>query len=194
MYLPKVSIDMDGIVADFFYSALQAHGATDRASIWPKGVWNMDQVIGVTIDEFWKKIDETEGFWEGLAVLADGKDIVQSVVQSGLPWAFLTSPSESPQCRSGKRIWVMKHFPQAKMIQCEVSKAICAAPGRLLVDDSDENVRGWREAGGDAVLVSRPWNNGTDDFEQVIQDIGGWLEGASASNLDTTLKSPDNAD
>jgi len=45
-----------------------------------------------------------------------------------------------------------------------------AAPCRLLIDDRSENVKAFRDAGGSAILVPRPWNDGSRErFESFLQ-------------------------
>ncbi len=74
---------------------------------------------------------------------------------------FLTSPTLSPDCLAGKLEWIQRFAPKWMQRQFLMgpSKHLCAKPGVLLIDDGDRNVAAFREGGGQAILVPRPWNS-----------------------------------
>lgn len=74
---------------------------------------------------------------------------------------LLTSPTLDPECLAGKLEWIHKHMPPWLHRQFLVGpvKHFCARPDALLVDDADKNVRKFKEHGGQAFLVPRPWNS-----------------------------------
>lgn len=74
---------------------------------------------------------------------------------------LLTSPTKDPECLAGKLEWIHDTMPAWMHRQYLIGprKHFCARPDSLLIDDSDENVNKFREAGGNAILVPRPWNS-----------------------------------
>lgn len=74
---------------------------------------------------------------------------------------ILTSPTKDPNSLAGKLEWIHAHFPAFMHRQYLVGprKHFCARPDTLLIDDSDEQVNNFREHGGQAILVPRPWNS-----------------------------------
>jgi hypothetical protein len=60
----------------------------------------------------------------------------------------------------GKLRWIERHMEERwlrRYIFTPVKEAF-ARPGVVLIDDCDANVTAFRDAGGRAVLVPRPWN------------------------------------
>lgn len=73
---------------------------------------------------------------------------------------FLTGPTKDPDCLAGKLEWIWRFAPQFMHRQYLIGprKQFCAHHEALLIDDSDSNVNTFREWGGNAILVPRPWN------------------------------------
>ncbi|MEN6367656.1 MAG: hypothetical protein ABFC88_12650 [Thermoguttaceae bacterium] len=71
-----------------------------------------------------------------------------------------TSPTKDPDCLAGKVEWILDHCPAWLQRQYSITprKFKYARPGALLIDDHPDNVWRWRERGGPAILVPRPWN------------------------------------
>ena len=71
-----------------------------------------------------------------------------------------TSPTKDPDCLAGKLEWIHDNLFCWLHRQYIITprKWLCANPTTLLIDDCDENVKRFREAGGQAILVPRPWN------------------------------------
>ncbi len=74
---------------------------------------------------------------------------------------ILTTPTEDPECLAGKLEWIHDHFPKWMHKQYLIGwqKHLLARPGALLIDDSDKNVDAFQKAGGQTLLVPRPWNS-----------------------------------
>lgn len=73
---------------------------------------------------------------------------------------ILTSPTKCPECLAGKLEWIVANTPTWMHRQYLIGarKHFCARPDALLIDDHEENVNKFREHGGRAILVPRPWN------------------------------------
>lgn len=71
-----------------------------------------------------------------------------------------TSPTKDPECLAGKLEWIHDHLPPWLHREFAITprKWRFARPDSLLIDDYDENIRLWRENGGVAIQVPRPWN------------------------------------
>jgi hypothetical protein len=72
-----------------------------------------------------------------------------------------TVPTKSPDCLFGKYEWMDEHLPDWMKRQYNITprKHRLSMPGVLLIDDHDANIKAWKERGGDAILVPRPWNS-----------------------------------
>jgi hypothetical protein len=144
---------MDGVLADFVGGVLTTlrglPADTPRDSIR----WSFVK------REEWEKMDGE--FWEGLSPTPEAELIVQAVEDAFGPdnVCILTSPVTTPGCYEGKLAWLRRHFPAySQRFLVGPMKQFCAAPNHVLVDDHDDNVGRFREAGGMSVLVPQPWN------------------------------------
>jgi len=156
-------LDMDGVIADFMKACCAAHNRPDpylqESSL---GIWETEKVWGITEREFWKPIDALGlGFWDGIVKTPEADRIVELLTETfgETNIAILTAPSFDPGCVPGKMAWIKRHYPQfKKRIIFGHAKEFLSAPYRVLVDDRDKNVENFRAAGGQAILVPRPWN------------------------------------
>lgn len=158
-----IFIDMDGVVADFVSAAMAVHGHTYVPEDWPAGFWNLEEVMKMTTEKFWKRIDEQfEHFWRLLAPYPWAENLIQEVAHSGVPWSFLSSPSSAAASSAGKVQWLQnwrgRHFRDYILTPAS-NKRLLAGPGRVLIDDSDRNCDQWASAGGSAILIPQPWNS-----------------------------------
>lgn len=159
---PPLFIDMDGVLIDFFTAALRTHGRHDFADLsrWPPGEWEIANVIGISIDDFWAKIDADPHWWGNLNAYEWFSPLL-SLVEShvGDNWRLLSTPSRHHHSAAGKWLWVdMIIGNQHDRLTLTKEKALLAGPGRVLIDDSDKNCEEWEAAGGRAILFPQPWN------------------------------------
>ncbi len=141
----ELFLDMDGVLCDFVTAAHAACGCTFNPVTYPKGVWPVWEAMGMSESQMWNHIDSFPYFWKQLEIypwcgeLLDLADDVK----------ILTSPHYTAECYQGK---LVKYIPRSvELILCK-SKHLLAKPGRVLIDDSDENCHEWRGAGGIAIL------------------------------------------
>lgn len=73
---------------------------------------------------------------------------------------ILTCPTFRPDSAAGKIEWIYKNLPLIFRQQFLIGlpKYMCACSGALLIDDKYQNVVEFRKAGGQAIVVPRPWN------------------------------------
>jgi hypothetical protein len=121
-----------------------------------------------SVPDFWERVTEdiwacaprSSQFWllEWAAAVVGRKNVI-----------IATVPTKSGDCLSGKHTWIERHLPVWAQRQYAATprKHFLAHERALLVDDSDSNVlefETYKNRGGNAILVPRPWNSlrGTD--------------------------------
>jgi len=74
---------------------------------------------------------------------------------------LLSAATDSPECLAGKLEWIHTYLPSFFHKQYLIGgpKRFCAGLDALLIDDRDRNIEEFRDAGGHALLVPRPWNS-----------------------------------
>jgi hypothetical protein len=153
-------VDLDGVLVNFCSGAFRVHGAR-YPDPWPVGVFAVRDVLRLDNQAFWAPMDEQ--FWADLEPMPDCRDLLHLL--EGFFGAdhvcILSSPSHDPSALAGKYRWILRHLPAyARRYLIGPAKHFCAGPGKVLLDDHDDNVQRFTEAGGQGVLVPRPWNSG----------------------------------
>ena len=104
----------------------------------------------------------TFDFWQYLPWMHDGREILQAIMDTvGLEAMYLlTTPMPNIESPTGKWLWVSDNLPiyLKRTIITPAPKSLSARPDALLIDDKDENVEEFVSAGGNAILVPRPYN------------------------------------
>lgn len=163
----KCLLDLDGCLVDFVGGAARLFGKSDPyAPYEPKrerGAYETWELLGIDKAEFWRPMGEE--FWAGLDWLPDGRSILSAVETTfgKESICLLTSPCLTPGCEAGKVRWIREHLPDySRRYLIGPAKEFCAHGRAVLVDDYDVNVDRFREHGGRAVLIPRPWNSRHD--------------------------------
>lgn len=152
--IKTVFLDMDGVVTDFFTPV-----CTKFDLPYPPQVYHFFPDIRKEVDEF---CDTT--FWQNLEWMDDGRDILRAIMDTlGLDKIFfLTGMMPNIETASGKMLWIRDNLPiyldRVILTTLKVPKSFLARPDALLIDDYDRCIDGFREAGGNAILVPRPYN------------------------------------
>lgn len=159
----RILLDMDGVIVNFVDGICKAIG---KPNPFETGTvfsgWGIWEPIGVSETEFWQACMSRD-FWENLEWTPDGERLLfmaESCV--GRNNVFLsTSPTLCPDCYAGKAAWVLFNMPSGYQFRCMFGtcKWLMANPRHILVDDGDHNVQAYRDHGGHAILVPRPWNS-----------------------------------
>lgn len=161
--ITKVFCDVDGVLCDFI-------GGTNRFFKTPYdydnypyelGIWDILDDVGNRVG--FKVVNQicTEDFWVNLPWMKDGRLLLNLVINSFNDVGFITTPMPNAGSWSGRYRWLEENLGSVmakKVIITRESKSIVAKPTTLLIDDRDKNIREFREAGGHAILVPRPWN------------------------------------
>lgn len=156
---------MDGVIDDFASSVLKVLGVKDYQI--PPGCYDMERWpgIGCSTKELWDKIDaEGVDFWADIEKYPWADDLVAACEKRGDVF-ILTSPSRNPYCAAGKMIWVKAHYRRLyRRVIITPHKHLCSGPGRVLIDDSEDKIKSFRDHGGDTIVFPQPWNSASSLF------------------------------
>lgn len=160
-----VFLDMDGVLSDFQGAACKLHQKLSPSELaskntWPPCEWNMPKVFGLSKEKFWGKIDETPNFWHDMPMMPHCLDVLGVARGIADSVRVLTTPHDHAECYAGKFEWCRRVLNITPYLCRE--KHLLARPGRLLIDDSDENCDAFRAAGGSAILFPQHWNSAHD--------------------------------
>lgn len=174
MELTLVAIDQDGFLNDFIGGVAKVFGFP---SDWCPSTYNgIAAEIGISETEFWKRIEQTPGFWRGLKPKPEGIKIAYSIVHDlKLPAVIATSPVLDPECAADKIRWINDYIPFMKRDYAITPvKFWMSGMGRILIDDSASNIKNWEGRGGHGILVRLPFNehySRARRFEEILPEI-----------------------
>ncbi len=160
--LPKrlrtIFVDLDGVLADFHSAVARLWGkdpARIRTSEWAEiGEWG----LSVPKPDLWDRVEaQGEEFWANLEPLPWAEELWDACQAACDSVVVLTSPGPFAASAAGKYAWVRQHLKTKDMLIGH-PKHVCAAPGRVLVDDRASYGPSWTREGGTLVSLQRPWN------------------------------------
>jgi hypothetical protein len=176
---------MDGVLVEFVKAAFKLHGLDYQH--YPAGFnWDVVGAINsispspISNDEFWDKMDEY--FWATISKTS----LCDTLVENATRYfesenVFILTSTGSPQAASGKLRWIRHNLPQIRgNVLIGSHKHLLAGPDTLLIDDCDQQVDAFRAAGGQAILVPRPWNTSyaiEDSSEYVLKGLYAYRYG-----------------
>lgn len=167
----KIFVDLDGVLVDFQAWALGTH---DRYHLmndpsFQKQYW-LDQELGMTQDEFWAPITACgPEWWSSMPDTPWAGDLVDAVSAWDADWEMASHPWNADSA-SGKWEWALKRYPD-RNLHLSVDKCSLAAPGRLLIDDHEDHVNKWRDAGGEAILFPASYNSNRHWIRNRVQYV-----------------------
>ena len=137
----KIYLDMDGVLVDFDQQFKDLTGMMPR---------EFESKHGST--GFWEAIDKAGvGFWRGMSWMPGGEALYNRASQ--FDHELLSSPSRSELSKIGKRLWRRDKTPNTKLtLSRSYLKKNYAAPNHILIDDREDNIQQWRDAGGIGIL------------------------------------------
>ena len=150
----KIYCDMDGVLVDFDKGYLELTGHE------LDGSHRSDT-------DFWDPINAAGyDFWINLEWMKDGKKL-WSYIEKYNP-ELLSAPSRQNESRVAKHDWVKKELPGVQLIlRSAKHKKDFAGPNNILIDDRIDNVNGWVEAGGIAIL-----HTSANDTIKKLKELG----------------------
>ncbi len=96
----------------------------------------------------------TQQWWQTMPHMQGAQDFFMRVAAK-LHTRFLTAPTLSTDCFTGKAAWVQTFLPhegkgalKRLIIAPSSDKAYLAGPTRILIDDREKNIKEWVAAGG----------------------------------------------
>ena len=169
----QIFLDMDGVIVDLHAAVAQRLGLVDMT------VFNRGE-LAMTDAEIWSGTDAE--WWANLPWMSDGEAIVKVCEDAvGAENLIICSkPANWPGSAEGKLRWIENHLPgYARRFVLTPDKAWCANGRTLLIDDNENNIFGFRAAGGATLLCPRPWNalsglTAVDYIEFTIQEMLEW--------------------
>lgn len=131
----KLYCDLDGVLVDF------SKGYYDLTGIDLTGIFRKDK-------KFWGPIDKAgKKFWANLKWMKDGKELWDYIKKYNPD--ILSAPSRENDSRVGKNEWVNREIPGAHLILRSMEhKKEFASPDAILIDDNEDNIKDWKDAGG----------------------------------------------
>ena len=177
MKIKTIFLDLDDVLNRFTMYALQHVGcavdAYDDSIYEPEWGWDIVKAanaLPAIAGPVWQGTFTAEKFWSyiGREVWANAPASDECYLLLGMcenlvgyeDICILSSPTLDPECLAGKLEWIHRYMPKYLHRQYLIGpkKWMCARPDALLIDDSYDNVFSFRNAGGQALLVPRPWN------------------------------------
>jgi len=141
--LPRIYVDMDGVLCDFILAAKRATGQN----------WS-----GLRDGQDWESIRKTKNFWANMPWTRDGKQL-WSYLKKYNPHILSAYSIEDPNCIPGKMRWLRKEVGYTQNFMINIvrrrEKKNFAMKGgdnkrqpAILIDDYSKNVQQFRAAGG----------------------------------------------
>lgn len=139
----KIFLDVDGVLADFDAGAKKEFGIDLSEENPPRLPYDK---LG-------------HDFYGNLPELKNAKEVIKMAKFFDPTYYYLTGTVSNSGCYSGKFEWlkrITKKDPRKRLILCESNnKYLLAGKDRILVDDREKNILGWRAAGGIGILYNR---------------------------------------
>ena len=138
---PRVYLDMDGVLADFFGEWAKLAGVEHY-----KDIDNAEEKLQLVRDH--------PTFWIDLPLLTHAKALIQTVVKNYGEYRICSKPLEGDtRSEPGKLQWIKKHLsgmPPVEVILTADKARFAKNDGypNILVDDYGVNINSWKAAGG----------------------------------------------
>lgn len=178
----RIALDLDGCIVYWEKSAAETCGVDykdEKIRQQIKDGKRMETFVGGN-SKMWPMIDKGgEEWWEDMEKTPWADDLVALLKKETKDFFFLSSPSKSPICYAGKIKWVLKNYPKEdRSLFLGCKKHFVANPNILLVDDTDKNVKKFREYGGHAFKWPCPLSIIDEDvnIKDVLQDLKDYIQ------------------
>lgn len=162
-----ILLDMDGVMADFVSRSLSVCDIPltyDQVGRWSYFEPYMDA------KEFWRRIESDPHFWLSLKPYDWARELYDTL-EGVAPVTFCSTPSRDSRSAEQKIEWLREYGFMGRdenryfLVGVAPSsdghslgKNMLAGPRRVLIDDSDANVRDFIASGGHGILFPQPWN------------------------------------
>lgn len=175
----RVGFDLDGVLYNFGESVKRYLDQTEQGHLWKSGptpapYWDFYKDWGWNGKQFVEFCDagaDAGVIFTGPA-REDAANLVKAVKALGHTVVIITDRQfgETPEVsHENTRQWLAKHEIPYDELHFSADKNI--VPTDMFIEDKLENYDALTEAGVDAYLVNRPWNDVEPDNRQRIDDI-----------------------
>jgi hypothetical protein len=173
-------LDVDGVCADFNSAAQVVHGKAES----PPHCWDYFHtwIPPLSGAEFWAPIVEMgEEFYDFVEPYSWCDELLRIIKTFTSNINLLTATHNSAGGFAGKKRWCDKYLPGLPCIVVDhkVDKSILAGPGRILLDDNNDNVTNFYKAGGQSIMFPQTWNRlsaAADSAESRLYHVQSVLE------------------
>ena len=138
MIIPRLFVDLDGVLADFDKHFEDCFGVRPNQDTYePKGMWNMIRAHGSFYRDLPPMVDALK-FWNALRLC-----YLHPVILTGIPASILDVETQ-------KRAWVREHLGEHVQVICTYSrlKFKYGKKGDVLIDDRLKYASLWQDMGG----------------------------------------------
>lgn len=169
---PTIYLDMDGVLTNFVGAVAKLFNFNGeihsewRALLKKNNVadaYSIEGILGITTKDLWSTIDSVGvNFWVQMDYYSWAFEL-HNMLETYGDVIILSSPSMSMYSWSGKVNLIQAIFGYSfrNFILCPSQlKYKLANKDSILIDDSEKNIKKFKEAGGQAILFPQPWNNG----------------------------------
>jgi hypothetical protein len=148
--MPHIFLDMDGVQADFEtpWANLLGVPSIDHIKNRDEGIKILSHSSADEVYEFFKNLDPLPG----------GKELVNWLKFSRLPYTILSAPLRGPYSAAsvkGKKEWLRRYNPgtaeTAMFTDDKYKHAMDGGRANVLIDDYDKQIDAWTKAGGIAI-------------------------------------------
>lgn len=163
-----IFLDMDGVLFNFNWSACEVHRVDyeEFNRTHKRGEWDIRQTFStllglprrMTMDEFWEPINrDSYRFWSELETTPWNFQLLHRFeprLSSAPETYLLTSPPWCPQGVAGKidSVRMLDRPYYDHRVIPTIHKHLFAGPNRILIDDSEDNIKRFREFGGTGIV------------------------------------------
>lgn len=153
----NILVDLDGVHVDFCGQACKEFGHIHDERLPDAKEYFIEKRLGISPDTLWARIRHKQPcWWYNLPEYEWSKDLHKLVLEFTNKYWVCSSHGYMPNAAKGKVSWVNAHLDMPVVLTRD--KWLLAKPGTVLIDDTEEQVNQFREAGGGAVLFPQPWN------------------------------------
>jgi phosphoglycolate phosphatase-like HAD superfamily hydrolase len=164
-YKAAIYMDMDGVLVDFLRGWLASYSGLGEPTRQPTR-WDFYKELGYTEEGFNNTLNQLTSHWWATLEPTASFDRLYEQLRDLRELGYIVhilSHAVTPEAKLGKYEWIQRNMPDFLdsliMVDEAADKAAYAHKRAILVDDNEDNVTRFMEAGGEAMLFGQPWNN-----------------------------------
>lgn len=161
---PRLFLDLDDVCTSFIDPACEIHGWSrdllEQERTARGGIWSMQEVIGLSEEEFWEPINKQDLFWYHRSTASHFSQLIELVRRIDPDYKIVTS------CGSGQ---TKEYFEKVHWCEDQLGlnmhrvipmkdKWELANEHSILIDDSQFNCESFKNRNGHAILFPERGN------------------------------------